>query len=67
LEDSWSDDGTARLWAVGLEERILEFQVRSGTSLRRSDDLKLLTFEEWMDKKRELEAMRAKHQSTKRE
>jgi WD40 repeat protein len=59
---TWSDDGTARVWDISFEERmsleeqILEFQVRSGTILRRLDELKLLTFEEWMAKKRRVSA-----------
>ncbi|MDB6019738.1 MAG: repeat-containing protein [Pedosphaera sp.] len=40
---TWSDDGTARIWNVSrdeafpLEKRILDFEVRSGTTLG-SDD-----------------------------
>ena len=67
----WSGDATLRLWDIALDEkipldeRILEFQVRSATSLDGSIDLRLLSFDEWMAGKWELEAMRAKRKSPK--
>jgi hypothetical protein len=63
---TWSDDGTACLWDVALDEKIpleelmLELQVRSATRLYGSAELELLSFEEWTARKRELELMRAK-------
>jgi hypothetical protein len=68
---TWSRDGTARLRdtsldeKIPLDERILEFQVRSAASLYGSVKLELLGFNAWMAEKRELEAMRAKRQSSK--
>jgi hypothetical protein len=69
---TWSEDGTARLWDISLggmpsDERILDFQVRSATGFKGSVEPKVLTFDEWMAKKRELETMRAKRQFTKGE
>ena len=60
-----------RLWDIALDEkipldeRILDFQVRSAMSLNDSSELRLLSFDEWMARKRELEAMRTKRESQK--
>jgi hypothetical protein len=64
-------NGPARLWDISLDdkipldERTLEFQVRSATKVSGSSELKRLTFDEWMAKARELEAMRTKRLSLK--
>ena len=63
--------GTVRVWDIALDEkipldeRILDFQVRSATSLDGSIELRLLSFDAWMARKRELEAMRTKRKSPK--
>jgi WD40 repeat protein len=68
---TWSGDGLVRLWdvslddSVSLEERILEFQIRSDTNLSASGELRLLSPTEWTGRKRELEMMRAKRISSK--
>ena len=68
---TWSEDGAVRLWNISSvdekssDEGILDFQVRTGTSLRGSVELTVLTFEECLDKKRALEAIRENDQSTK--
>jgi WD40 repeat protein len=65
---TWGEDGTVQLWdasldeQVHLDERILEFQVRSATSVYGLAEFQLLNFEEWMAKKRDLEDMRRKRQ-----
>ena len=68
---TWSEDGTARLWDVSVDEnippdeRILDFQVRSATTLDGSMELRVLNFDQWMAGKRELEAMRTTRKSPK--
>src|SRR5262249_50019113 len=64
-------EGSARLWSISLDEsispdeRILDYRVRSATTLQGSVDIRTLTFNAWMAEKRALEAIRAKRQSMK--
>jgi hypothetical protein len=68
---TWSWDGTARLWdtsfdeKISVDERILDFQVRSAVSLYVSVKLELFSFNAWMAEKRKLDARRARRQSPK--
>ena len=56
---TWSHDKTARLWdavdplgMLTLDERILELEVRSGTTLDDNLKLRTLSFEDWRTKAR---------------
>jgi hypothetical protein len=50
---------------ISFDERILDIEVRSATSVNNSSEVSRLTFDEWMAKKHALEAMRAKDKSSK--
>jgi WD40 repeat protein len=68
---TWSGDGTARLWDISLDEnipldeRILDFQVRSATSLYGSGELRSLSLGEWMTASQTLKEMRERRASSK--
>lgn len=55
-----SDDGTARLWdiatdvSISAKERLLEFEVRSGTHLNADGQIRVMKVEEWNSKEDEL-------------
>ena len=59
-----------RLWDISfedkmsLEEQILEFQVRSATSLYELTELKRFSFEEWIARVQRLKDVRAKQHSS---
>lgn len=52
-----SADGTARLWdlsfddSIPIRQRILEFEVRSGTTLAADGELRVLSVSEWEQRK----------------
>ena len=60
---TWSQDGTARLWDISLDETIplkqrrLELEVRTATTLDDSGHVHVLSFEQWNDKR--LDQLRA--------
>jgi WD40 repeat protein len=55
-----SNDGTAQLWdislddRISLDERILEFEVRSATTLGDDGQVRVLTTREWHDRREKL-------------
>ena len=60
---TWSDDGTARLWDIGIdtdwprEHLVLRVEVQTGTRLTDLGELKVLSAEEWQAKKQQVEAI----------
>ena len=59
---TWSEDGTARLWAIStfdnrsVEQFVLETEVRNAAEIADNGSFRLLSFDQWMQKRRELEA-----------
>jgi WD40 repeat protein len=62
---TWSEDGTARLWDLSLDETIplsqrrLELEVRTATTLDESGHVHPLPYEQWNDKRQQLDRLRA--------
>jgi hypothetical protein len=59
-----SEDGTARIWdisteeTVSVDESILEFEIRSATTLGPNGEVRLLTLAEWEAKRRQVTRLR---------
>ena len=49
----WSDDGTARLWDVSFDaetpiaDQIRRHEIRTGTTIDASGQLRVLSYDEW--------------------
>jgi WD40 repeat protein len=66
---TWSQDGLARVWDVSLdedtpiEERVVEFEVRSATTLGSDGQIRVPSVSEWESKKWQLAEMQKKRLS----
>jgi hypothetical protein len=66
---TWGDDGTARLWDASFpvplspDDQLLELEVRSAFRIDPHGELQRLSFDEWKERRKKLEAVLGKNKS----